>query len=52
MNLEKYFTPFRDQVVGRDQTFTSPFGEQKIILGDIGMEIIVSVDGGDTYLSK
>lgn len=34
MSLEKYFAPFRKQVVGRDQTFTSPFGEQKIIYAD------------------
>ncbi|MBT4881548.1 MAG: aminotransferase class V-fold PLP-dependent enzyme [Flavobacteriales bacterium] len=34
MSLEKYFSPFRNQVVGRDQTFTSPFGEQKIIYAD------------------
>jgi len=34
MSLEKYFTPFREQVIGRGQTFTSPFGEQKIIYAD------------------
>ena len=34
MSLEKYFSPFREQVVGREQTFTSPFGEQKIIYAD------------------
>jgi selenocysteine lyase/cysteine desulfurase len=34
MSLEKYFTPFREQVVGREQTFMSPFGEQKIIYAD------------------
>ena len=31
MSLENYFAPFRENVVGRDQTFISPFGEQKII---------------------
>ncbi len=34
MNLEKYFTPFRKNIIGREQTFTSPFGEQKIIYAD------------------
>jgi len=34
MSLEKYFTPFREQVVGREQTFISPFGVQKIIYAD------------------
>ena len=34
MNLEKYFTPFRDNIVGINQKFTSPYGEQKIIYAD------------------
>ena len=34
MSLEDYFKPFRENIVGRDQTFTSPFGEQKIIYAD------------------
>ena len=34
MSLEKYFALFREQVVGRGQTFMSPFGEQKIIYAD------------------
>jgi len=34
MSLENYFSPFRENVVGRDQTFISPFGEQKIIYSD------------------
>ena len=34
MNLEKYFNRFRKNIVGRDQTFISPFGEQKIIYAD------------------
>ena len=34
MTLEKYFKPFRENIVGRDQTFSSPFGEQKIIYAD------------------
>ena len=34
MNLEKYFNRFRKNIIGRDQTFISPFGEQKIIYAD------------------
>lgn len=34
MNLEKYFTPFRNNIVGRDQKFLTPFGERKIIYAD------------------
>jgi selenocysteine lyase/cysteine desulfurase len=34
MNLEKYFAPFRENIVGRNQTFISPFGEKKIIYAD------------------
>ena len=34
MSLEEYFKPFRKNIVGRDQTFSSPFGEQKIIYAD------------------
>ena len=34
MNLEKYFSRFRSNIVGIDQTFTSPFGEKKIIYAD------------------
>jgi selenocysteine lyase/cysteine desulfurase len=33
-NLEKYFEKFRKNIVGIDQTFQSPYGEQKIIYGD------------------
>ncbi len=32
--LEKYFLPFRENIIGIDQTYTSPFGEQKIVYGD------------------
>ncbi|UYW01626.1 aminotransferase class V-fold PLP-dependent enzyme [Flavobacterium agricola] len=32
--LEKFFEPFRKNIVGIDQTFVSPFGEQKIIYTD------------------
>ena len=34
MNLEKYFSRFRSNIVGIDQTFTSPFGEKKIVYAD------------------
>ncbi len=32
--LENYFKPFRDRIIGVNQTFNSPFGEQKIIYTD------------------
>lgn len=32
--LEQYFKTFRDQIIGIDQTFDSPFGLQKIIYTD------------------
>lgn len=32
--LEAYFEQFRKHIVGQDQTFVSPFGEQKIIYTD------------------
>ena len=34
MNLEKYFAAFREKIVGRNQIFTSPFGEKEIIYAD------------------
>ena len=34
MNLEEYFSEFRNNIIGRHQTFRSPFGEQKIIYAD------------------
>lgn len=34
INLEKYFEKFRNNIVGIDQTFVSPYGEQKIVYGD------------------
>lgn len=33
-DLEKYFNKFRENIVGVDQTFISPYGEQKIIYTD------------------
>lgn len=32
--LEKYFQPFRENTVGYNQVFTSPYGEKKIIYAD------------------
>ena len=32
--MEDYFKKFRDNIIGIDQTFTSPVGEKKIIYGD------------------
>ena len=34
MDLEKYFGQFRDNIIGIDQTFQSPFGEKKIVYAD------------------
>lgn len=34
MNLEHFFSQFRQQTIGVNQTFTSPYGEQKIIYAD------------------
>ena len=33
-SLESRFTPFREQIIGIDQTFRSPFGEQAIRYAD------------------
>ena len=32
--LEDYFNKFREHIIGYDQTFVSPYGEQKIIYTD------------------
>ena len=32
--LEIYFKKFRDQIVGKDQEFKTPFGNKKIIYAD------------------
>ncbi|MDP5105686.1 MAG: aminotransferase class V-fold PLP-dependent enzyme [Polaribacter sp.] len=34
MNLEQFFSQFRQQTIGVNQTFLSPYGEQKIIYAD------------------
>ena len=34
MSLEKYFSQFRENIIGIEQTFLSPFGEKKIIYAD------------------
>ena len=33
-NLEKYFEKFRENIVGINQEFESPYGKQKIVYGD------------------
>jgi selenocysteine lyase/cysteine desulfurase len=33
-DLETYFAPFRENIIGQNQTFISPFGEQNIIYTD------------------
>ena len=32
--LEQYFEPFRANTIGQDQTFRSPYGEQRIVYAD------------------
>ena len=34
MNLEHYFSQFREGIIGIDQTFQSPYGERKVIYAD------------------
>ena len=34
MNLEQYFLPFRNQIIGVNQTFESPYGEQNLVYCD------------------
>ena len=34
MSLENYFQDFRENIIGRNQTFVGPFGEKKIIYAD------------------
>ena len=34
INLEKYFEPFRNNVIGYNQKFQTPYGQQKIIYAD------------------
>ena len=34
MDLEKYFEPFRKNIVGDKQHFTTPFGEKRIVYAD------------------
>jgi len=33
-SLEKYFDKFRKNIIGIDQTYTSPFGEKKMVYAD------------------
>jgi selenocysteine lyase/cysteine desulfurase len=32
--LEQYFQPFRNNIIGHDKTFISPYGEKKIVYAD------------------
>ena len=34
MSLEEYFRPFRQNIIGIDQTFTSPCGPQHLLYAD------------------
>ena len=34
MNLEHFFSQFREQIIGINQTFNSPYGEQKLVYAD------------------
>ncbi|MBU3012279.1 aminotransferase class V-fold PLP-dependent enzyme [Polaribacter vadi] len=34
MSLEQYFSQFRNQIIGVNQTFTSPYGEQNLVYCD------------------
>ena len=34
LDLEHYFNQFRENIVGINQTFQSPYGEQKLIYTD------------------
>lgn len=34
VSLEQYFQPFREQIIGIDQKFVSPYGEKKLIYTD------------------
>jgi len=33
-NLEKHFKPFRENTIGYNSTFNSPYGEQKLVYAD------------------
>ena len=33
-DLETYFKPFREHVIGNDQIFTTPYGQQRIVYAD------------------
>ena len=34
MDMQSFFAPFRNNIIGVDQTFCSPFGEKKILYAD------------------
>ena len=33
-SLEQYFQQFRDQIIGIDQDFVTPFGQKKLVYTD------------------
>lgn len=33
-DLERHFAPFRAQTVGNDTSFTTPYGEQRLVYAD------------------
>ena len=33
-NLEEHFKPFRENTIGYNSTFNSPYGEQKLVYAD------------------
>ena len=34
MSLEKYFSKYRGNIIGRDQYFVTPYGEKKMVYAD------------------
>ena len=34
MSLQEYFSPFREQIIGIDKTFSTPYGDKKILYAD------------------
>ena len=50
--LEDYFKPFRENIIGINQTFVSPYGEQKIIYTDWTASGRMYRPIEDTLLSK
>lgn len=34
MNLEQFFSPFRNHIIGINQTFETPYGAKKVVYAD------------------